>query len=48
MAEGKGSETSLSVKTDDVLTASMVARMYATMDWSVPENGLQPAAPRTP
>ena len=45
MAEGKGSETSLSVKTDDVLTASMVARMYATMDWSVPENGLQPAAP---
>lgn len=36
---------SLSVKTDDVLTASMVARMYTTMDWAVPENGLETGAP---
>lgn len=36
---------SLSVKTDDILTASMVARMYATMDWAVPENGLETGAP---
>ena len=36
---------SLSVKTDDILTASMVARMHATMDWAVPENGLETGAP---
>ena len=36
---------SLSVKTDDVLTASMVARMYTTMDWDVPKNGLETGAP---
>ena len=35
---------SLSVKTDDILTASMVARMYATMDWDVPKNGLETGA----
>ncbi|NCG11176.1 MAG: hypothetical protein GWP33_08870 [Alphaproteobacteria bacterium] len=35
----------LSVKTDDVLTASMVARLYATMDWALPKNGLDLGAP---
>lgn len=35
----------MSVKTEDVLTASMVARMYATMDWPVPEGGLDIGAP---
>ena len=45
MIGSKASAKSFSVKTDDVLTASMVARMYATMGWPMPENALRDGAP---